>query len=949
MPAATRSVASRRHVFISHSSEDAAVADKVCRALESDGLATWICSRDIQPGQTWAGAITEGLERSGVFVLLFTANANRSDHVLREIDLAVKQKVPLLPVRLDHTPLNRDIEYYINVAHWIAAPDGRIEPLLDRITAGCRRLVAGSPPAPSHHKAKDPSNPSDPPDKTSPRVPGPVRISRRKASETDTRTRYITPAIAAKWDLHTQVREEVYFTKGRVIVRGKTVQRGTASKVDYLLSYRPNLPLAVVESKDTAHAVGDGMQQALAYAETLDVPFVYSTNGKAFLEHDRTVTDGPVTREIPLAEFPGPAELWARYCKAKNLTPPQQSLATEPYFEDGSQKGPRYYQQIAINRTVDAIAAGQNRILLVMATGTGKTYTAFQIIWRLWKARVKKRILFLVDRNVLADQTKTNDFKPFGAAMTKIANRQIDKSFEIYLSLYQAVTGTEEDRNIYKQFSPDFFDLVVVDECHRGSAADDAAWREVLEYFSSATQIGLTATPKETKDISNIEYFGEPIYTYSLRQGIADGFLAPYKVVRVGLDKDLDGWRPEGGQRDKYNQLIEDREYNERDFDRNLILEKRTAVVARKVTEFLQATDRFHKTIIFCENIDHAERMRQAMVNANPDLAAANSKYVMRITGDNDEGKAQLDNFIDPESPYPVIACTSRLMSTGVDAQTCHLIVLDRRIASMTEFKQIIGRGTRINEDYGKLYFTIMDFRRATALFADPSFDDDPVQIYEPGPDDPPLPPEEDPPHPDELPNPEEEGPGTPTKYVVENVPVAVVMERVQYLDEHGKLITESLTDYSRKKVRHTYTSLGDFLQKWQAADRKQAILEELTAQGVFVDELAEQVGHDFDAFDLICHVAFDQPPLTRRERAEKVRKRNVFAKYGAKARAVLEALLDKYADTGITTVESLEILKVDPLKTFGTPVEILGLFGGKQAYLTALRELETALYEEAA
>lgn len=944
MPAAPRSSTKNRHIFISHSSEDAAVADIVCRALESAGLTTWICSRDIQPGQTWAGAISDGLERSGALVLLFTANANRSDHVLREVDLAVKQKVPILPVRLDDTPLRRDIEYYINVAHWISVSDGQIDPHLDKIADGCRKLLGVYEP----RKETKPARQSTPPDKSAPRPVAPVRISRRKTTETDARTRYVTPAIAAKWDLHTQVREEVYFTKGRVIVRGKTVHRGEASKVDYLLSYKPNIPLAVVESKDPTHAVGDGMQQALAYAETLDVPFVYSTNGKAFLEHDRTAKRGKVTREIALEDFPSPDELWTRYCKAKQLSTEQQTITTEPYFEDGSQKGPRYYQQIAINRTVDAIAAGQNRILLVMATGTGKTYTAFQIIWRLWKAGVKKRILFLVDRNILADQTKTNDFKPFGSAMTKITNRSVDKSFEIYLSLYQAVTGTEEDKNIYKQFSPDFFDLVVVDECHRGSAADDAAWREVLEYFSSATQIGLTATPKETKDISNIEYFGEPIYIYSLRQGIADGFLAPYKVIRIGLDKDLDGWRPELGQRDKYNQPIEDREYNARDFDRNLVLEKRTEVVARKITEFLKATDRFHKTIVFCENIEHAEHMRQALVNANPDLAAANPKYVMRITGDNDEGKAQLDNFIDPESIYPVIACTSRLMSTGVDAQTCHLIVLDRRIASMTEFKQIIGRGTRIHEDYGKLFFTIMDFRQATALFADPTFDDDPVQILERNPDEPPLPPAEEEP-PLEGPIIYDPPPGETVKYYVDDVPVEVSLERVQYLDEHGKLITESLTDYSRKKVRTAYTSLDAFLNKWNAADRKEAILEELKEQGVFVDELAEQVGRDYDAFDLVCHVAFDQPPLTRRERAEKVKKRNVFGKYGAKARAVLEALLDKYAATGISSVESLEILKVDPLKTFGTPVEIVNLFGGKKGYVAAIRELEEALYEEAA
>lgn len=794
--------------------------------------------------------------------------------------------------------------------------------------------------------------------------PTPASYEKKAMTEADIRSKFITPALVgingAKWDLMTQIREEAYFTKGLVIVRGKTVRRGEAKKADYILSYKPNLPLAVIEAKDNHHSVGDGMQQALEYAEILDVPFAYSSNGDAFLEHDRTVTSGTVTREIPLDQFPTPEELWTRYCVAKGYSADQEAVATQDYYDDGSQKAPRYYQLIAINRTVDAIARGEDRILLVMATGTGKTYTAFQIIWRLWKSGTKKRILFLVDRNILADQTKTNDFKPFGQAMTKITNRTVDKAFEIYLCLYQAVTGTEEEQNIYKQFSPDFFDLVVVDECHRGSAADDAAWRKVLEYFSSATQIGLTATPKETKDVSNIEYFGDPIYTYSLRQGISDGFLAPYKVVRIGLDKDLDGWRPDDGQLDKYGQLIEDREYNDRDFDRNLILEKRTVIVAAKITEFLKATNRFAKTIIFCENIDHAERVRQAMVNANPDLAAANSKYVMRITGDNGEGKAQLDNFIDPESTYPVIAATSRLMTTGVDAQTCHLIVLDRRINSMTEFKQIIGRGTRINEDYGKLFFTIMDFRRATALFADPDFDGDPVQVYEPKESEPVVPPDddsstsiirEDPLDGAIVDPPGGDGPSNPgsTRYYVDNVPVSVATERVQYLDESGKLITESLTDYSRKAVRKAYASLGDFLTVWNDTDRKQAILEELAAKGVFLDELAEQVGRDYDAFDLICHIAFDQPPLTRKERAAKVKKRNVFGKYGDKARAVLDALLQKYSDAGIKSVESLEILKVDPLTDFGTPIEIVKIFGGKPSYLAAIRELEAELYKQVA
>ncbi len=789
-------------------------------------------------------------------------------------------------------------------------------------------------------------------------------MDKKTLTETDIRTKFITPALVgptgSKWNVMTQLREEFYFTKGRVIVRGKTVKRGEAKKADYLLYYKPGIPIAVIEAKDNTHAVGAGIQQALEYAEILDVPFAYSSNGDAFLEHDRTGFGGIVEREIPLDQFPSPEDLWARCRAAKGYTAAQEAVTTQDYYDDSSSKAPRYYQLIAINRTVEAIARGENRILLVMATGTGKTYTAFQIIWRLWKAGAKKRILFLVDRNILADQTKTNDFKPFGQAMTKITNRTVDKAFEVYLSLYQAVTGTDEEQNIYKQFSSDFFDLVVVDECHRGSAADDAVWRRVLEYFSSATQIGLTATPKETRDISNIEYFGDPIYTYSLKQGIADGFLAPYKVVRIGIDKDLEGWRPEKGKTDKYGRVIVDREYNEMDFDRNLILEKRTELVAAKVTEFLKATDRFAKTIVFCENIDHAERMRQALVNANADLAAANSKYVMRITGDNEEGKAQLDNFIDPESTFPVIATTSQLMSTGLDAQTCHLIVLDKRMNSMTEFKQIIGRGTRINEDYNKFFFTIMDFKRATALCADPAFDGDPVQIYEPKADQSPVPP-------DDAPLPESEDRYSDStaeggvesepsavrepqaKYYVNDVEVTVVTERVQYLDADGKLITESLKDYTRKAVRRAYASLNTFLNAWHDAARKQALVEALAGQGVFLDELAEQVGQDLDAFDLICHVAFDQPPLTRRDRAANVRKRNVFAKYGDKARAVLDALLDKYADAGLKSVESLEILKVDPLTTFGTPVEIVSVFGGKQKYLAAIRELETQLYQEAA
>jgi len=765
-------------------------------------------------------------------------------------------------------------------------------------------------------------------------------MDKKSLSEQDIRTKFITPAILkAGWDVQTQVREEVSFTPGRIKVRGKLVARGKPKRADYILYYKPNIPVAVIEAKDNNHSVGDGMQQAIDYGRTVDVPFVYSSNGDAFLEHDRTVESGKIEQELSLDSFPTPTELWNRYCAFKDIQAEHQPVVTQDYYVDASGKAPRYYQLIAINRAVEAIAKGQNRILLVMATGTGKTYTAFQIIWRLWKSRMKKRILFLADRNILVDQTRINDFKPFGGAMTKIKHRQADKSYEIYLSLYQAVTGTEEEKNIYKQFSPEFFDLVIVDECHRGSAAEDSAWREVLEYFSSATQIGMTATPKETKYVSNIDYFGEPVFTYSLRQGIEDGFLAPYKVVRIDIDKDLTGWRPPPGKRDKHGELIEDRIFNQKDFDRTLVLEKRTELVAKRVTEFLKATDRYAKSIIFCVDIDHAERMRQAMVNENADMVSENDKYIMRITGDETLGKAELDNFIDPESRYPVIATTSKLLSTGVDVQTCKLIVLDQRIQSLSAFKQIIGRGTRIQEDYGKFYFTIIDFKKATELFADPDFDGDPVQVYEPGSGESPVPPEEAPEKPEAEPTPGR------VKYVVDDVEVSVVAERVQYYGKDGRLITESLKDYTRKNVLKKYESLDLFLRSWSSAEKKQAIVEELNEQGVLLDALAEEVGHEYDPFDLVCHVAFDQPPLTRRERANNVRKHNYFTKYGEKARALLDALLDKYADAGIGQIEEMRILKVQPINKFGTPVEIMIFFGGRDKYLVAIKELKSQIY----
>ncbi|MDM1695943.1 DEAD/DEAH box helicase family protein [Thiopseudomonas alkaliphila] len=795
-------------------------------------------------------------------------------------------------------------------------------------------------------------------------------MNKKQLTERDICTKFITPALEQSgWDIATQIREEFPLTKGRIIVRGKLHTRAKHKRADYVLFYKPNIPIAIIEAKDNNHSLGDGMQQGLGYAEMLQVPFVFSSNGDGFLFHNKIAKDGVIERELALHEFPSAETLWQWWAEHKGLNQKQNELVTQDYYSDGNNKTPRYYQLLAINKTIEAIANGQNRILLVMATGTGKTFTAFQIIWRLWRSKAKKRILFLADRNILVDQTMTNDFKPFGSAMTKIQKRQANKSYEIYLSLYQAVTGNEEEKNIYKQFSPDFFDLIVIDECHRGSAAADSAWRDILEYFSSATQIGLTATPKETKEVSNIDYFGEPIYTYSLRQGIDDGFLAPYKVVRIDLDRDLTGWRPDKGMTDKHGNEIEDRIYNQKDFDKTLVLEQRTHLVAKKITEFLKQTNRFDKAIVFCENIDHAERMRQALVNENADLVAQNSKYIMRITGDNEEGKAELDNFIFPESKYPVIATTSKLMTTGVDAQTCKLIVLDQRIQSMTEFKQIIGRGTRINEDYGKYYFTIIDFKKATELFADPDFDGDPVQVYEPSGSDSPVPPDVpldegageagdsdlEYPKPDGerdwggIGEPGEDEDGGVRRYVVANVPVKVAAERVQYFDANGKLITESLKDYTRKAVTKEFATMDDFLRRWSSAEKKQAIIEELAEHGVFFEALADEVGEKsgkaFDPFDLVCHVAWDMPPLTRKERAEQVKKRNYFTQYGDQARKVLEALLDKYADEGVAQIEETQILTIAPFTQFGTPLEIIRTFGGLDQYQQAVNELEQALY----
>ncbi|MBK5965755.1 restriction endonuclease [Thiocystis minor] len=787
-------------------------------------------------------------------------------------------------------------------------------------------------------------------------------MSKKTLSEDDISVKYVTPAIVqAGWDEATQIRRQVYFTKGRILVRGRLVTRGKAKRADIIL-YFCGIPIAIIEIKGNTHALGDGMQQGLEYALILDVPFVFTSNGDGFVFHDRSGQSVQLETSLRLDQFPSPADLWAKYRAWKGLAPEHESLLFQPYHDDGSGREPRYYQRNTINATVAAIAKGQ------------------------------VRILFLADRNVLIDQTMVNDFRPFGPAMAKLSTtaktieradgsqielttaldrrRRIDTAYEIYLGLYQAITGPEERQKLFREFSRGFFDLIVIDECHRGSATEDSAWREILDYFRAATQIGLTATPKETEYVSNIHYFGEPFYSYSLKQGIRDGFLAPYKVIKVHLDVDVEGYRPPPDEADFNGHRIEDRHYNQKDFDRVLVIDARTQRIARWISDYLkQSGDRFQKTIVFCVDTEHAARMRQALINENQDLAQQNSRYVMRITGDDAEGQAQLGNFIDPESRYPVIVTTSRLLSTGVDAQTCRLIVLEREVGSMTEFKQILGRGTRVHEDTRKYYFTLVDFRKATNHFADPDFDGEPVQIYEPGEDDPPVPPEdvpplgEDdeaiPPQPGEdetiIENPQPLGVTLPpeppeprVKYYIKGKPVTVLTERVEYLDDSGKLVTESLRDYSRRAIRDHYASLDQFLRRWRGTARKEVILAELTEEGLLLEPLAEEVGKDLDPLDLICHIAFDQPPLTRRERAGKAKQGDVFAKYGPQARTVLEALLDKYQDDGMVAgLDNVRLLSIPPFNAMGTPLQLVKEFGTKSGFEDAVHELQAALYQE--
>lgn len=809
-------------------------------------------------------------------------------------------------------------------------------------------------------------------------------MNKKTLSERDICTKFITPALElAGWK--DKFLEEVSFTDGRIRVVGKMTTRGKSERADYILYYKPNIPVAIVEAKDNKHTVSAGLQQALEYARILDIPSVFSSNGDGFIFHDRTATDDTIEQELTLDEFPTPAQLWERYKAYKGIESAEEdTISQQEYYTDGSGRQPRYYQQIAINRTVEAIAKGQNRVLLVMATGTGKTYTAFQMIYRLWKSGRKKRILFLADRNALIDQTHRGDFKHFRDKMTIIRKTVVnvggkeelvstrrrgisatDKACEIFLGLYQGLTGTE-GIDAYEDFSPDFFDLIVVDECHRGSASDDLSWRAILDYFKGATQIGLTAKPRETDTISNSEYFGGPLYTCLLKQGIDDGFLAPYRVVRVGLNIDLEGWRPPKDKRDKKGNPVEDWIYNRSDFDRNIVVEDRRRPVAEKITEYLKGQNRFMKTIVFCVDIEHADGIRSALAKQNVDLVKQNYKYVMKITGDDEEGKREMDNFINPEERYPVIATTSKLMTTGVDAQTCQLIVLDSNIQSMTEFKQIIGRGNRINEEFGKLYFTILDFRNVTDLFAAPDFDGDPVRVKVVSEDEtleaveaeetlvigPSDSDDQEPPQPPRV------------RYIVDDEPGAVNEERKIYIngvdvsvlnsleltfDNDGKPILVGLKDFTHDKMREKFRSMDDFLMVWNAAERKEVIVHELMEQGVLLDAFTNAVDRDADLFDLICHVAFDQKPLTRKERANEVEKRNYFGKYRDKARAVLESLLDKYADECVVNIETLDVLKVQPLNRYGSAVEIVKLFGGKPQYLAVVRELEGEIYKTVA
>lgn len=770
---------------------------------------------------------------------------------------------------------------------------------------------------------------------------------KKQLSEEDIKLRYITPALnKAGWDtMH--MRMEFPITDGRIIFQGQSHARKQKKRADYLLSVDPNMkPIAVVEAKDNNMPISGGIGQAKVYAEMLDLQFAFSSNGDGFTEYDFSTGK---ERNIGLDEFPTPEDLKARLAAAKNYTPDEQKIVDQPYYYDFDSHEPRYYQRIAIDRTVEAVARGQQRILLVMATGTGKTFTSFQIIHRLVKSGAKKKVLYLADRNVLIDQTMTQDFRPFKSIMTKIQNRQMDSSYEIYMALYQQLVSPDESKpNPFTEFKPEFFDLIIVDECHRGSAREDSQWKAILNYFSSATQIGMTATPKAVDGANNLDYFGKPLYTYSLKQGIEDGFLAPYRVTNSLINVDLQGWSPEEDEKDIYGNLIEQGYFSRKDFGKNLALIARREVVARRITKMLKSIGRMTKTIVFCTDIEEAEAMRQLLVNLNSDMCQKDSRYVMKITGDDYEGKRQLDNFIDVDQKYPCVVTTSEMLSTGVDCKTCGLIVIDKEINSMTEFKQIVGRGTRIREDKGKWHFEILDFRNATQLFHDPEFDGDP-----------------EPPAGNNSSNGGHgnggvntpQGGGTPgpgpdsdkkhKKYYVDGVGIQIDQEYVSYLGPDGRLIKDKYTDFTRKTILGKYATLDNFLHKWSEARRKRVIIDELTEYDVLIDAIRQQKPElaDADVFDIICHVAFDQKPITRRERAENVKRNDYFAQYSEKAREVLEILLDKYADSGISQLEDINILYTPSFEKFGRPQKIVKYFGGMDGYLNAVQGLETAIY----
>lgn len=772
-------------------------------------------------------------------------------------------------------------------------------------------------------------------------------LPKKAMSEEDIKLQYITPSIISKWD-RGKITMETQITDGRINLKGNFVFREKPKRVDYILYLNANNPIAIIEAKDNNHSISHGLQQAMTYAQMLDLPFAYSSNGNGFAEHDFLTGK---ERQFGLDEFPTEAELVARFKQESRMTPAQEALIEQPYYSSQNTYPPRYYQRIAINRTVDAIARGQNRLLLVMATGTGKTYTAFQIVYRMLQSGLRRKILYLADRNILVDQSIQQDFAPLEKVIHKINVAKDDKStitsHEVYFSLYQQLVGDDDKEHFSELFTPDFFDLIIVDECHRGSAKEESRWRRILEYFNSATQIGMTATPKETKYISNLSYFGEPIYMYSLKEGIEDGFLAPFKVINIMTDIG-DGWRPRKGQRDIYGNEIKDRIYTNSDYDYNIIIEDRIQQVASEITRYLKSTDRMAKTIVFCATEDAAERMRQALVNLNSDMVKENPDYVVRITGSDDYGKKKLDYFISVSAPYPVIATTSKLLSTGADCKMTKLIVLDEMIGSMTEFKQIIGRGTRLREKEGKTHFVVMDFRNVSRLFADHDWDG-PI-VIDPGF------PGHKPPQPGDDPNPPvpPTPPNPPTvKPVVgrDGCKVEIIHKTVSVYDANGKLLRqESIVDYTKENIRGEYASLDNFIRQWSKEKKKEKIKEMLLERGIDLELMkADQNMADVDDFDFICHVAFDKKPLTRKERANNVKKRDFLSKYSGVAKEVLEALLDKYMNTGIYEIEKTEILKLDPFLKLGKPAKIAGYFGGKAGYLQAVKELEEAIYADEA